>query len=157
MVVDLVRILSEAKPFQREEGEIRDWIAKEKEQLKELSLDVERRQRELDALALGDESRVRLARELDELKLRFRHQVEDRERERAQRIVGGQKRWFAAARRAVAEVARTRDVDVVLQLRHADPNGSQPEELSSEIFLTDVLYCDPSLDITPDVLKILNR
>ena len=62
-----------------------------------------------------------------------------------------------AFKAAIRQVATERGIDVVLQLRDEEPAGTRPDQLSSEIFLTDVLHCDPSLDITADVLKILNR
>lgn len=156
-VVDLMKVLSDARPFVAEEQVIRAWIEGEKKNLAGLSAEIEKQQSELAGLASDSPERVRRSRDLDELKLRFRHQVDDRERERARRIMEGQKRWFAETRRAVAQVANARGIHIVLQLRDGLPPDSRPEELNSEIFLTDVLYCDATLDITPEVLKILNR
>jgi len=156
-VVDLFRILKEAKPFVKAEQDLRAWIAEEKKALQGLSDQVEQKQNELSLFAPNSPDYIARRNDADILQLRFKHEFEGRERERMQRIIANQRRSFADARRAVAEVSANRGVDIVLQLRDGDPTGEDPAEVTSEIYLRDVLYHDQALDITADVLKILNR
>lgn len=156
-VVDLFRVLKEASPFVKSEEELRVWINGEKQALQKLSDEVEQKQKEL--MLFNPNSAEYIARRNDAeiMQLQFKHVFETRERERMARIIQNQRRSFADARRAVAEASSNRGVDLVLQLRDGDPTGDDPQEVTSEIYLRDVLYHDQALDITSDVLKILNR
>lgn len=156
-VVDLFRVLKEAEPFVKAEAELRAWIEAEKKNLQGFQDDLERKQTELKLFQPDGPEYFARKDEVEQLQLRFRQAYDARERERERRIIANQRRSFEDSRRAIAEAAAASGVDIVLQLRAGDPSGKRPDEVTSEIYLRDVLYHDPALDITVDVLRILNR
>lgn len=156
-VVDLFQVLREAEPFRKSEVEIRAWIDEQKAALEAMKKDVDLLEAEVGSMSEDSPGYHERQAELEMRKLQFRQMFDARERERLRRIREDQRRSFEDARRAIAEVATARGIDLVLQRRSGEPDGADPAELTSEIYLRDVLYCDESLDITRDVLSILNR
>jgi len=156
-VVDLFRVLAEAKPFVAEQDEIRRWIEAEKR----TNLDVKKgeiaaKEAELEVFDRASPEYRKLANQLDFDKLGFEHEFQRLERERVRRITDSQRRAFAEATRVVADYAKSQGVTLVLQLRTGELRGEAQSELTSEMYLRDVLYHDASLDITSAVLRILD-
>jgi Skp family chaperone for outer membrane proteins len=156
-VVDLFRVLAEAKPFRAADEEIRGWIEAEKARLQAASDEIARKESELEMFEVGSQEHVKRRNELELMRLQFKQRLEERDAERTRRIVENQKRSYAQASAAIEGVARQRGATLVLQLRAGDPEGKDPAEMTSEVWLRPVLYSDAALDITADVLRILDH
>lgn len=156
-VVDLFRILKEARPFVESQAAIRLWI--EKEQRTNLGLkksEIEAVEAELEMFEGDSEQRRAMILNRNLAKLRFDHEFEHLEQQRGQRITASQKQAFAEIKRAVAEVAKARGIGLVLQFREGPLVGLNRGELTSEMYLRNVLYSDAPLDITESVITILH-
>ncbi|MFH0944175.1 MAG: OmpH family outer membrane protein [Planctomycetota bacterium] len=156
-VVDLFRVLSEAKPFAREQEAIRRWIDTEKRtNLEVKKSEIEAREADLELLE-GDPVQHRaLLLEQNIAKVRFDHEYEYLEKERLRRITRGQRAAFDGARKAISEYATSHGISLVVQSREGPLEGLNQGELTSEMYLRDVLYAEASLDITDSVITILN-
>ncbi len=155
-VCDLGRVLEEGKPFVEERARIAAWIDEQKRTNLEVRRDaLEKHEAELDLYEPGSEERRRREDELAHERLSFEQELARLDRERRARITAAQRAAWEKARSAIAEAAAARGVRLVLQLRPRELEGETEERLSAEIWSRDVLWHDPSLDITPDVLRIL--
>lgn len=157
LVVDLLRVLEEAKPFADRREAIRSWI----EEQKRTNLGVKKeaiagKEAELELYEAGSDPHRKLNNEIEFAKLAWQQEFEHLESIRVRRILDAQREAYARAREAVGEVAARRGADAVLQLRPHDLQGRDEQEVSSEIFLRDVLWHDASLDITSEVIRILD-
>lgn len=156
-VVDLFRVLSEARPFTKEQEAIRRWIETEKRTNLEIKKgEIEAREADLELFEGDPEKHRALLLQQDIAKLQFDHEYEYLEKERLRRITRGQRSAFDEARKAIAEYARSHDIGLVIQSRKGPLEGLNQGELTSEIYLRDVLYAEASLDITDGVITILN-
>jgi len=156
-MVDLFRVLKEARPFIEDQEAIRSWI--DKEQRTNLGVkksEIEALDAELEMLEGESEQRRNLLLKRDLAKLRFDHEFEHLEQERGQRISESQKRAFAEVRQAVAEAAKADGIELVLQFRSGPLSGLNRSEITSEMYLRNVLYSEASLDITNSVITILD-
>jgi Skp family chaperone for outer membrane proteins len=155
-VVDLHEVLTTAKPFQESDKTIRDWIARQKADLKKQQEALDAKTSELELYSKGSKQRAELELTLKKATLDLDYQVAAADTERDERIVEHQRTAFDKANAAIQKVAAEKQIDVVLQLRRGPLLAQTQTELSSEIFLRDVMFAGPALDITPDVLSILN-
>ena len=156
-VVDLFRILKEARPFAEAQDAVRSWI--EKEQRTNLGVkksEIESLEAELEMFEGDSDQRRSLVLNHGLAKLRFEHELEHLESERARRITESQKQAFAETKQAVAEYAKAQGIDLVLQFRTGPLAGLNRGELTSEMYLRNVLYSDAPLDITGSVITILD-
>ncbi|MBI4878513.1 MAG: OmpH family outer membrane protein [Planctomycetes bacterium] len=156
-VVDLFRVMTEARPFAAAQGAIREWIESEKRS----NLDVKKgeinaKEAELEMFARDSEEHRKLKNEIEFAKLRFEHEFERLEAERMRRITAGQRQAFDEASAAVAEYAKSRGIFLVLQQRTGKLRGELDTDLTSEMYLRDILYSDALLDITDAVIRILD-
>lgn len=156
-VVDLFRVLSEAKPYVADQEKLAGWIEVQRRTNLEVKKgEVDAKQAELELLSGDSPERRRLMLELDQAKLLFDHEYGNLERERMKRITSLQKAAFADASRIISDYARNHGIDLVLQKRSTPVEGANQRELTSQIYLRDVLFADASLDITDRVITILN-
>lgn len=154
-VVDLFEVLTKAKPFVQAEQELKAWIEQGKRELQALKDDIDKRTGELELFDPEAEDFRRRANDLDLKKLELQHKVDDLERERTRRILDNQRASFERVTKAIAEIATKQAIDLVLQTRSAALSGQKPGEVTSEMYLRDVLYRDAALDITSDVTTII--
>lgn len=156
-VVDLLRVLKEPKAIQTIDEQLRSWIDKEQaplkamqEQLKELEAKIE--------LMDGASAEARtMKRDLEHKSVEFKYAFNAADAERQERIKAARKLGFEVAQRAIADVARSKGLHLIVQARGGDIDGETESAVSAEIYLRTVLYADAALDITPDVLSVLNR
>lgn len=156
-VCDLTRVLEEGKPFVEARERIRKWIDEQKRTNLEVRRDaLKKREAELDLFEPGSEEHRRLEEQLAHERLSFEQELQRLERERTARVIGAQRDAWRLAREAIAKAAGERGVRLVLHRRPAELGGETEEQVSAEIWSRDVLWHDPSLDITGDVLRILD-
>ena len=156
-VVDLFRILEKAKPFDEDREEIRRWIDDQKRTNLTVKKDaISTKEAELELFDAGSAEGRKLRNQIDFAKLAFQQEFEYLEELRRARIQSAQKDAYRRAREVIQQVAKSRGVSVVLQLRPHELSGRDEAELSAEMFVRDVLWHDGSLDITGDVIRILD-
>ncbi len=157
VVVDLARVLQDARPFVDEREEIRRWIEEQKRSNLGVKSDaIEAKEAELELYEPGSEPHRKLRNEIEFAKLGFQQEFQFLETLRVRRIVEAQRRAYARARRAIGEVASRHGARAAFQLRPHELAGQDEQAISSEIFLRDVLWHDASLDITSEVIRILD-
>ncbi len=156
-VVDVVLVLSTAKPFVAADTALRAWIDDVKRVFKARDEELKKAAADLEVFSPDSEEFKSKSRELDRKRLEFQQDFEEKDRERLRRITDSQKAAWDQASAAIAEYAKAQGIEVVLQLRKGDFAGKTQEQVSAEMYLRDVLYADPALDITSTILSILNR
>lgn len=156
-VVDLREVLTTAKPFQAGDQAIRAWIGEQKAALKKRQEQLRAKKGELEAFSSGSPERSRLELEVAKLSLDLDFEVAAADTARETRVVEHQRKSFETATEAVRSFAKEHGIDLVVQLRKGPLTASNQTELSSEIFLRDVVAADAALDITADVIKLLER
>jgi Skp family chaperone for outer membrane proteins len=156
-VVDVVRVLREAAPLRQADLELKEWVERERAPLEQAKQEIDRLEAELEVFDRASPEYLERAFELDRKKLAFDHEYRVRDRGRVQRIVDTRRASFERVRQAAAEAARQRGIGIVLQVRSEPPAAESEAELFSEILLRSVLVHDPALDITSDVISILDR
>ncbi len=157
-VVDLFRVLRDAKPFLRDSEAIRAWIDSERRTNLQVKQDaIAAKESDLELLDENSPEARKKKHEIEFDRLALQHELEYLDSERVRRITDAQRHAYAEVRRASAAAAEARGLDLVLQRRSAELAGQNQSELNSEIFLRDILYHAPRLDITDDVIKILER
>ncbi len=95
-----------------------------------------------------------------EIVLRQRGVEYDRERIRRQidaKKAAGWKELYGDILEACEKVAGTEGLDAVFAMSRQAPDGRTDEEMMAQITLRQVIYADPSLDVTQKVLGVLNR
>ncbi|MFG0318578.1 MAG: hypothetical protein ACF8XB_14985 [Planctomycetota bacterium JB042] len=157
VVVDLARVLQDARPFVDEREGIRRWIEEQKRTNLGVKNDaIEAKEAELELYEPGSEPYRKLRNEIEFAKLGFQQEFQFLESVRVRRIVEAQRRAYDRAREAIGEVASRHGARAALQLRPHELAAQDEKGVSSEIFLRDVLWHDASLDITPEVIRILD-
>jgi Skp family chaperone for outer membrane proteins len=74
-----------------------------------------------------------------------------------QDLVNHMKKVYKEVRREVEAVARERNLKAVFMVADAKISGRTREQVSSEILVRSVLWFDPSLDLTAELLRRLNK
>ncbi len=156
-VVDVVAVLSQAKPFVAADTALRGWIDDVRRLFKARDEELKKEESALELFQPDSEEFKTKSRELDRKKLEFQQDFDEKDRERMRKITDSQKAAWDQANAAIAEYAKAQGIEVVLQLRKGDFQGKTQEQVSAEMYLRDVLYADPALDITSTILSILNR
>lgn len=156
-VVDLHRVLTTAKRFEGGDASIRAWMNEQKALLAKKQDALKAKQAELELFSKGSVERARIELEIAKLTLDLDYEVAAADGMREDRVVEHQRECFEIATRAIQEVAKLEGIDLVLQLRTGPLTSMTQRELSSEIFLREVLAADGSLDITSLVLSIIDR
>jgi Skp family chaperone for outer membrane proteins len=156
-LVDLQHVMTVAKPFAAGDEEIRKWIDARREEIRAARDGLEGKRAGLEAFTRSSAERAKLELEIAKESLELEFAVSQADRDRERRILEHQRKAFEAASEAIAAVARERGLDVVLQLRSGELRATTQAELSSEIYLRHVMSFDAGLDITSDVISILNR
>lgn len=155
-VVDLFKVLTTAKPFTTADDEIRRWIADQMKAFEQRHNEIDAKQNELELFSGDGTQKRRLAYVVDRMKADLDFDLAEADRARNERIVNNQRSAFDAATKAVAAYAKSKGIEIVLQLRQGDLTAKTQSELSSEIFLREVLYAGDALDVTSDVIAQLN-
>jgi Skp family chaperone for outer membrane proteins len=120
-----------------------------------------------DLRACFEPANVSYVREIDkelqafaeEVAKKVRENPEEREKMRAQYLELFDRRKlevYAAVDRIVAEIGKERGYSVVLQKLRVPQQDPKVESATPKLERRTVLYCDPSVDITPEVIKRLN-
>lgn len=157
VVVDLFRVLEEAQPFVAERESIRRWIDEQKRTNLTVKKDeIAAKEAELEMFQAGTEPYRKRRNEAEFAKLVFQQEFEHLEEIRLQRILTAQRAAYRKAREAIGEVAARHGARAALQLRSHELTGRDEQQLASEMFVRDVLWHDGSLDITTDVIRILD-
>jgi Skp family chaperone for outer membrane proteins len=156
-VVDLHLVLNSSKKFDEGDRAIRAWMDQQKAALRKRQETLSARKSELELFEKGSTERVKAELEVAKLALDLDYEIAAADREREDRVVAHQRDAFDAATRAIQQVARERNFDLVLQLRSGALISKTQNELSSEIFLRDVVAVEDGLDITTEVLSVLDR
>lgn len=100
---------------------------------------------------LRNERKIRLAQvDLEIKEKNVRYQLE-------QDLVTHMKKVYKEVLREAEAIARDRRLTVVYMINKGDVDGRTREEVSSNILVRPILYIDPSLDLTAEVLQRLNR
>lgn len=156
-VVDLHRVLTTAKSFEAGDAAIRAWMNDRKADLSRKQDGLKAKQAELELFSKGSAERARVELEVAKMTLDLDFELAAADSAREDKVVEHQRECFEAATRAIQEVAKIEAIDLVLQLRTGPLASVNQRELSSEIFLREVLAADASLDITANVLSIVDR
>ena len=67
------------------------------------------------------------------------------------------KKVYKEVRREAEAVARARNLKAVFMVADAKISGRTRDQVSSEILVRSVLWFDPSLDLTAELLRRLNK
>jgi Skp family chaperone for outer membrane proteins len=156
-VVDLHRVLTTAKRFEAGDASIRAWMTEQKAALGKKQDALKAKKAELELFSKGSPERARVELEIAKATLDLDYEVAAADSAREDRVVEHQRECFDAATRAIQEVAKLEGIELVLQLRTGPLTSVNQRELSSEIFLREVLAADGSLDITSRVLSMIDR
>lgn len=100
---------------------------------------------------LRSEKNIKLAQadlEVQEKNVRF--QLE-------QELVVHMKKVYKEVLREAEAIAREKRLTIVFMLKTGDVDGRNREELSSNILVRPILYIDPAVDLTGEVIQRLNR
>ncbi len=158
--VDVQRVLLEYKKtaeiseaLDKRIAQARNEIRNEREKLKAMMDDLES-----SALRLSDEPLKRLE---DEKKIALaRIQLEIREKnylfELERDLVDHMKKVFEEVRRYAEVISNERRLGAVFLVNTNDLEGRTREELTRAMVLRQVLYHDPALDLTSEIVKRLN-
>ncbi len=156
-VVDLLRVLKEPKAIQAIDEQLRGWIDREQAPLKAMQNELKEIEARIELLdANGPDART-AKRDLEHKSVEFKYAFNAADAERQTRIKAARKLGFEIAQKAIGDVAKSLGLHLVLQARGGDLDGETESAVSAEIYLRTVLYADGALDITSDVLSVLNR
>jgi Skp family chaperone for outer membrane proteins len=156
-VVDLFRVLKEPKAIHTIDEQLKAWIDKEQAPLNAKHDELEDLEAKVELLAQNTPEALAARRELEHKRVEFKYAFNAADAERQTRIKAARKLGFEIAQKAIGDVAKSLGLHLVLQARGGDLDGETESAVSAEIYLRTVLYADGALDITSDVLSVLNR
>lgn len=155
-VVDLSRLIRENRYFLAEQEAVREWQDQMQGMLDETQKQLAGMEADLDQYQPGtDEHKSgREALQVAALKLKMRE--ESLTGELKQRLRDALANSHQRAVQACSQFRIDQGLDLVVQHNPQPLGNADPQELVGEIVLRKVVTFDPQLDITEDVLTILN-
>lgn len=155
-VVDLVRVFNEFEQTKVLNAEIDKYKAKlgEEKVQREEKIDTERKT--LQTFAPDSADYQRRAREVRKMMIEYRAWLETEQ----QNLTDEHRRWiertYDMVTQTTAAVAQARSIDVVITKEDLDRSVSDTTVLLKQILNRKVLYSNPDLDITNEVMQRLN-
>lgn len=156
-VVDLFRVLKEPKAIQTIDEQLKAWIDKEQAPLRAMQQELKELEAKLDLLDPKAPEAAVAKRDLEHKSIEFKYAFNAADAERLDRLKAARLLGFEIAQKAIGDVAKNLGLHLVLQARGGELAGESEAAVSTEIYLRTVLYADATLDITSDVLSVLNR
>lgn len=156
-VVDLFRVLKEPKAIQSIDEQLKAWIDHEQKPLKAKQDELKELEAKLELLEQSSAEAAAAKRDLEHKSIEFKYAFNAADVERLARLKAARLLGFELAQRAIADVAKQQGLHLVLQARGGELQGESEAAVSTEIYLRTVLYAEATLDITSDVLSVLNR
>ncbi len=155
-MVDMSRVLNASDEWHDMGAERNRIVQNAKEALNNLSQKVQVLRNEYDNLPPGTDERAAKAKELQTALQDLSSAQQDYQTQVSQSYSAATRSMFAKIGKIVDAYAREHHIDLVLKKQTIDLSG--PETLGQNIMLatTEVLYADPSLDISKTVIAQLN-
>jgi len=156
--VDLNQALNGCEKVRARKEDLKRSYAPQFEEFKRIKDDLERRQRELEALDPSTRAYHEARRDLAASALKFeedqKYFLRETEREGDRILLD----TYRDIRTAIAEIAKSRGLAAVLSVdEEGGAQGEEPAQSLQRIRRRSVHFYDSSLDLTAEVVRLLNR
>jgi Skp family chaperone for outer membrane proteins len=155
-VVDMERVLAGSREWQDNVAERSRMQETARRTLTKLARENQVLRNEYENLPPGTDERQAKAAEVDAALRRYQQTEQELEGAIARRHEEAVRNLFGKLSRVVAAYAREHGISLVLKKQSIDVTEPQTPEQSLQMATMDVLYADPALDISADVVELLN-